>query len=62
MDSRWQVSSLGKSECFMQPIQMQFSEKPKIFSQLFSSLLTSTSNFEHFGTKTSLLVDLLPKL
>ena len=62
MDSRWKVSSLGKSECFMQPIQMQFSQKPKIFSQFFSPLPTSTSNFEHFGIKTSLIVDLLPKL
>ena len=46
--SQWQVFSLGKSGCFMQPIQMQLSLKLKICSQFFSAFLKSTSNFEHF--------------
>ena len=33
------------------PIQMQLSEKPKIFCQFFIAFLESTLNFEHFETK-----------
>ena len=31
-----------------QPIQMQLSEKQKIFSQFFSAFFRATFNFEHF--------------
>ena len=30
------------------PIQMQLSEKPKTFSQIFTAFLESTLNFKHF--------------
>ena len=33
------------------PIQMQFSLKPKTFSDFFISFLESTSNFKHFEKK-----------
>ena len=33
------------------PIQMQFSKKPKTFSEFSVPFLHSTSNFEHFETK-----------
>ena len=36
IDSRWQVFSLGKSECLTKSIQMIFSLKPKIYSEVFS--------------------------
>ena len=35
MGSRWQVPSLSKNGCIQKPIKMQFSLKPKIFSQAF---------------------------
>ena len=43
--------SLGKSESFMEPIQVHLPLKWKIFSQLFSAFLKSISNFEHFEKK-----------
>ena len=33
------------------PIQMEFSLKPKTFSDFFISFLESTSNFKHFEKK-----------
>ena len=51
MDTRWQVFSLGKSECLSKSIQMKFSRKPKIFSHFFSPFLISTSSFQHFEKK-----------
>ena len=38
-------------ENLMQPIQMQLSNKQKIFSGLFFAFLKSTLNFEHFQKK-----------
>ena len=51
MDPRWQVFSLGKSECLTQPIQMQLYPKLEIIFQFFSKFLKSTSNFENFDQK-----------
>ena len=51
MDSRWQVFSLGKSECLTHPIKVLLSPNFKVFSQLYASFLKSTSNFEHFEKK-----------
>ena len=39
------------SEIFQLPIEMQLSEKPKPFSQLFVPLLDFIVNFEHFEKK-----------
>ena len=35
----------------MQTIQVHLSQKPKIFSKLFSSFFESALNFEHFQKK-----------
>ena len=35
-------------ENVLQPIQMQFSEKKRIFSDCFAKCLKSTSNFQNF--------------
>ena len=43
--------SLLYRENLMQPIQILLSEKPKIFSEFFSTFLKSTLNFEHFQKK-----------
>ena len=43
--------SLGKCQCLKQRIQMLLSRKLEKFSKLFSELLKSTSNFEHFDSK-----------
>ena len=48
MDPRWQVFSLGKSECLTHSNQMQLSPKPTIFFQFFSLFMKSTLNFEDF--------------
>ena len=40
--------SLPNSENFPQPIQMQLSKKPMIFSELFSQFLNSISIRDHF--------------
>ena len=47
MHSRWQVFFLGKSECLTKSIEMIFSQKPKIFSQIFCWFMRSTSKFGH---------------
>ena len=45
------------------PIQMQLRRKQKAFSQLFSAVLKSNLNFEHFQKKKlRLIADLFPKL
>ena len=44
------------------PIQMQLSEKQKIFSQFFSAFLKSSLNFKHFGKKMTLTVFVFWKL
>ena len=51
MDSRWQVFSLGKSECLTQPIWIQLYPKLEIISQFFSKFLKPTSHFEDFEQK-----------
>ena len=41
--------SLGNSENFREPIQMQLSKNLKTFAQHFAQFVQSTSNFRHFG-------------
>ena len=41
---------------------MQFSEKQKPFSQLFCAFFKSTSNFENFQKKITLIAYVFPKL
>ena len=43
--------SLYKTESIPQPIQIQLSKKPKVFSQVFAAYLTSTEISEHFKNK-----------
>ena len=43
--------SLSNIEYLMQPIQVQLSQKQKIFPGLFSSLSKSKLKFEHFQKK-----------
>ena len=50
------MSAAGKYSLFnrdnlMQPIQVEFSQKQKTFSQFFCEFLKSSSNFEHFKKK-----------
>ena len=54
--------SLLSRDNLMQPIQMQFSEKQKPFSQLFCAFFKSTSNFENFQKKITLIAYVFPKL
>ena len=44
------------------PIQMQLSEKGKIFDNLFVLFLESTSNFKDFGKKMLVIANVFPKL
>ena len=46
----------------MQTIQMNFSQKAKIFSQFFSAFFQSVLNFEHFQKKMTLIAYVFPKL
>ena len=41
---------------------MQLSKKQKAFSQYFAAFEKSTSNFEHFENKMSLVADVFPKI
>ena len=43
--------SLLYRDILTQQIQIQLSQKPKTFSQLFSGILKPTLNFEHFQKK-----------
>ena len=45
IDTRWQVFSLSRSECFTQPIEMQLSPNQKIFSEFFSAFPESALKF-----------------
>ena len=54
--------SLGNSESFTQPVQMQLYPKLKRISDFFSKFLKSASNFEYFLKKMNLIADVLPKL
>ena len=54
--------SVLNRENFKQHIHMQLSKKRKTLSQLFSLLLKSKLNLEHFQKKLSLMADVFPKL
>ena len=54
--------SLLNKDNFTQPIQILVSQKRKTFSELFSTFLKSTLNFEHFLKKMTLIADVFPKL
>ena len=46
--------SLLNRENFKKPIQMILCQKQKLFSELFSAILKSRTNFEHFAKKEDL--------
>ena len=46
----------------MQTIQMHFSQKPKIFSELFWAFVEFVLNLEHFQKKMTLIAYVFPKL
>ena len=46
----------------MQTIQMHLSQKPKIVSELFSTIFDFVLNFEHFQENTTLIAYVFPKL
>ena len=46
----------------MQPIQMRLSQKRKTFSDFFWAIFKSTSNFERFQKKLTLITYVSPKL
>ena len=54
--------SLLSRNNLIQRIQMHFSQKQKTFSEVFSAFFKSTSNFEHFQKKMTLLAYLVSKL
>ena len=51
------ILSLSKSECLTQPIQMQFSENQKIFSQIFAVLPNLSKIWNTLTEKMSLSGD-----
>ena len=54
--------SLLSRNNLIQRIQMHFSQKQKTLSEVFSAFFKSTSNFEHFQKKMTLLAYLVSKL
>ena len=54
--------SLLSRNNLIQRIQMHFSQKQKTFSEVFSAFFKSTSNFEHFQKKMTLIAYVSPKL
>ena len=54
--------SRSDRENLLLPIQLQLSDKLKTFSQFFIAFLESTSNFEHFEKKMSLIAQVFTKL
>ena len=46
----------------METIQMNLSQKAKIFSEFFSVIFESALNFEHFQKKMTLIAYVFPKL
>ena len=54
--------SLNKKDKWMQTIQMNLSQKAKIFSEFFSAFFESALNFEHFQKKMTLIAYVFPKL
>ena len=53
--------SLLNRENLKKPIQMQLSQKLKLFYIFASAFLKSRLNFEHFGTKMTLIANVFPK-
>ena len=58
-DGKCRVQGCGNMQL---PIQMQLSEKQKIFSEIFIPFLESTSNFKHFEKKMIIIANAFPKL
>ena len=58
-DGKYRVQGCGNMQL---PIQMQLSEKQKIFSEIFIPFLESTSNFKHFEKKMIIIANAFPKL
>ena len=54
--------SLVNTDNLKQPLQMQLDQKPKTFSEFCFAFLKSTSNFEHFRKKGTLIANVSPKL
>ena len=54
--------SLISGENWIETIQMNLSQKQKVFSEFFSSFLESALNFEHFQKNMTLIADVFPKL
>ena len=46
----------------MQTIEMQLSQKQKIFSEFFSAFFEFALNFEYFQKKMTLIAYVVPKL
>ena len=53
--------SLISKDKWMQTIQMHFSQKQNIFSQLIPAFFESALKFEHFQTKMTLIGYIFPK-
>ena len=58
-DDRYSLISKDK---LMQTIQMNLSQKRKIFSELFGAFFEYALNFEYFQTKMTLIAYVFPKL
>ena len=54
--------SLISKDKWMQTIQMDLSQKQKIFSQFFSAIFESALNFGYFQKKMTLIAYVFPKL
>ena len=54
--------SLNSKDKWMQNIQMNFSQKQKIFSKFLSAVFESALNFQYFQKKTTLIAYVFPKL
>ena len=54
--------SLVNTDNLKQPLQMQLDQKPKTFSEFCFAFLKSTSNFEHFRKKGTLIANVSSKL
>ena len=54
--------TLVSRDNLMEPIQIHFSQKQKTFSRFFCAFFKSTSNFEHFQTKMTLIAYVFPNL
>ena len=54
--------SLNSKDKWMQTIQMNLSQKAKIFSEFFSAFFESALNFQYFQKKMTLIAYVFPKL